>query len=205
MSSRGPYRRHSAQFKLQLCHNIRSGILGRRDAQRKYALSANLIQTWLTQFDRGSSGARRPRPLLWLITKRRSQPWSARLVSSPWSSCSKKTRHACASQRQRELLHCHRPDARSVRWRCEVMGLPGGTFYRRRLSSDDLSGPVDRVHSRFPLNVARFFVASAQVLLTVWEMTAFSGSIFGGTQKDIRKKRRFQRVSPVRADAMGVC
>lgn len=85
------------------------------------------------------------------------------------------------------------------------MGLPGGTFYRRRLSSDDLSGPVDRVHSRFPLNVARFFVASAQVLLTVWEMTAFSGSIFGGTQKDIRKKRRFQRVSPVRADAMGVC
>ena len=53
MSSRGPYRRHSAQFKLQLCHNIRSGILGRRDAQRKYALSANLIQTWLTQFDHG--------------------------------------------------------------------------------------------------------------------------------------------------------
>ena len=53
MSSRGPYRRHSAQFKLQLCQDIRSGILGRRDAQKKYALSANLIQLWLTQFDRG--------------------------------------------------------------------------------------------------------------------------------------------------------
>lgn len=53
MSSRGPYRRHTAQFKLQLCSDIRSGALGRRDAQRKYALSANLIQTWLTQFDRG--------------------------------------------------------------------------------------------------------------------------------------------------------
>lgn len=53
MSSRGPYRRHSAQFKLQLCHDIRSGTLGRRDAQRKYTLSANLIQMWLTQFDRG--------------------------------------------------------------------------------------------------------------------------------------------------------
>jgi transposase len=52
MSSRGPYRRHSAQFTLQLCHDIRSGVLGRRDAQRKYTLSANLIQTWLTQFDR---------------------------------------------------------------------------------------------------------------------------------------------------------
>lgn len=53
MSSRGPYRRHSPQFKLQLCHDIRSGALGRRDAQKKYSLSANLIQLWLTQFDRG--------------------------------------------------------------------------------------------------------------------------------------------------------
>ena len=34
MSSRGPYRRHSAQFKLQLCHDIRTGALGRRDAQK---------------------------------------------------------------------------------------------------------------------------------------------------------------------------
>ena len=53
MSSRGPYRRHSAQFKLQLCQEIRSGGLGRRDAQKKYSLSANLIQLWLTQYDRG--------------------------------------------------------------------------------------------------------------------------------------------------------
>jgi len=53
MSSRGPYRRHAPQFKLQLCQDIRSGALGRRDAQKKYRLSANLIQLWLTQFDRG--------------------------------------------------------------------------------------------------------------------------------------------------------
>lgn len=53
MTSRGPYRRHSAQFKLQLCQDIRSGELGRRDAQKKYSLSANLIQLWLTQFDNG--------------------------------------------------------------------------------------------------------------------------------------------------------
>lgn len=53
MSSRGPYRRHAPQFKLQLCQDIRSGALGRRDAQKKYSLSANLIQLWLTQFDRG--------------------------------------------------------------------------------------------------------------------------------------------------------
>ncbi len=53
MSSRGPYRRHSPQFKLQLCNDIRSGTLGRREAQKKYSLSANLIQLWLTQYDRG--------------------------------------------------------------------------------------------------------------------------------------------------------
>ncbi len=53
MSSRGPYRRHAPQFKLQLCQDIRSGALGRRDAQKKYSLSANLIHLWLTQFDNG--------------------------------------------------------------------------------------------------------------------------------------------------------
>jgi transposase-like protein len=53
MSSRGPYRRHAPQFKLKLCQDIRSGALGRRDAQKKYSLSANPIQFWLTQFDRG--------------------------------------------------------------------------------------------------------------------------------------------------------
>ena len=57
MSSRGPYRRHSAQFKLQLCQDIRSAVLGRRDAQKKYSLSANLIQLWLTQFNHGAEVA----------------------------------------------------------------------------------------------------------------------------------------------------
>lgn len=41
------------QFKLQLCQDIRGGVIGRRDAQRTYGVSANLIQLWLTQFDRG--------------------------------------------------------------------------------------------------------------------------------------------------------
>lgn len=57
MSQRGPYRRHSAQFKLQLCHDIRNGTIGRKEAQRKYSLSANLLQLWLTQFDRGELDA----------------------------------------------------------------------------------------------------------------------------------------------------
>ena len=41
------------QFKLQLCQDIRDGAIGRRDAQRTYRVSANLIQLWLSQFDRG--------------------------------------------------------------------------------------------------------------------------------------------------------
>jgi transposase len=49
--AKGPYRRHSAQFKLQVCSEIRSGHLGRRDAQKKYKLSDNLIQNWLAKFD----------------------------------------------------------------------------------------------------------------------------------------------------------
>ncbi len=51
--SRGPYRSHSMQFRIQLCTDICSGVLGRREAQRKYRISANLIQRWLTQFDSG--------------------------------------------------------------------------------------------------------------------------------------------------------
>jgi transposase len=53
MTSRGPYRRHSTPFKLQLCQDIRNGAIGRREAQKTYGVSANLIQLWLTQFDRG--------------------------------------------------------------------------------------------------------------------------------------------------------
>lgn len=42
MQSRGPYRPHSTPFKLQLCQDIRNGVIGRRDAQRTYGVSANL-------------------------------------------------------------------------------------------------------------------------------------------------------------------
>ena len=55
MTSKGPYRRHSTPFKLQLCQAIRARVLGRRDAQRNHNISANLVQLWLTQFDRGES------------------------------------------------------------------------------------------------------------------------------------------------------
>lgn len=51
--ARGRYRRHSPHFKFQLCTDIRTGVMGRREAQRTYKLSANLIQTWLAQYDAG--------------------------------------------------------------------------------------------------------------------------------------------------------
>lgn len=53
MSVRGPYRRHSVPFKIQICCDIRSGKLGRREVLKTHNLSANLMQLWLTQFDRG--------------------------------------------------------------------------------------------------------------------------------------------------------
>lgn len=53
MSRRGSYRRHSAVFKLQVCTDIRAGKVGRLESQKLYDLSANLIQHWLVQYDRG--------------------------------------------------------------------------------------------------------------------------------------------------------
>jgi transposase-like protein len=47
MPSRGTYRRHSPQFRLQLCQDIRSGAIGRHDAARHHNLSTNLLQLWL--------------------------------------------------------------------------------------------------------------------------------------------------------------
>lgn len=55
MSSKAPYRRHSPEFKLQICQELRSGELRRKDAQVKYGLSTGLMHTWLLQYDRGDA------------------------------------------------------------------------------------------------------------------------------------------------------
>jgi hypothetical protein len=39
MAARGPYRRHSLQFKIQIC----SDVLGQREALKTHNLSANLM------------------------------------------------------------------------------------------------------------------------------------------------------------------
>jgi transposase len=53
MSSRGSYRRHSGDFKHQLCPEIRAGEIGRRGALRTHCRSTNLLQLWLSKYDRG--------------------------------------------------------------------------------------------------------------------------------------------------------
>lgn len=85
MKSRGQYRRHSTPFKLQLCQDIRNGVIDGATHSAPYGISANLIQPWLTQFDRGelndeeaeASVIAEQRPTL-----RRS---NARSASSRWS------------------------------------------------------------------------------------------------------------------------
>ncbi|MEO6938206.1 MAG: transposase [Collimonas sp.] len=57
MSKRAPSRRHSFQFKAQVCSDIRSGKYGRRETERLYHLSSALIQIWLRQYDLGELDA----------------------------------------------------------------------------------------------------------------------------------------------------
>jgi transposase len=64
MTARSTYRQHSLEFKLQVCREIRLGGLRRLDAQRKYKLSAALIQTWLTRFDDGRLEGQAPDPIM---------------------------------------------------------------------------------------------------------------------------------------------
>jgi transposase len=49
------FRRHSGEFKLQVCSDVRSGVIGRNEALRKYDLSPNLLGAWLNRYDRGES------------------------------------------------------------------------------------------------------------------------------------------------------
>lgn len=48
-----PNRRFSWQFRVQLCSDIRSGVITRSEAQRKHRLSGQVMTLWLGQFDRG--------------------------------------------------------------------------------------------------------------------------------------------------------
>ena len=53
MLTEAPFRRFSREFKLQLCADVRAGIIGRREAERTHRLSSSLLATWLKRFDAG--------------------------------------------------------------------------------------------------------------------------------------------------------
>src|SRR5260363_342471 len=95
MSTRSLYRRHSPQFKLPLCADIRDGKIGRREAKRTYPISANRIQLWLSQYDRGELMLKKRPPRRSRNMEPKLQHWSARSVHSQWRSTCLKKRHGC--------------------------------------------------------------------------------------------------------------
>ena len=59
-----PIRRFTWQFKVQLCSDIRNGVISRSEAQRKHRLSGQLMTLWLGQFDRGDLSQEHSEPAL---------------------------------------------------------------------------------------------------------------------------------------------
>jgi transposase len=129
MSSRGTYRRHSPQFRLQLCQDIRSGAIGRRDAARHHNLSTNLLQLWLTQYDRGELSSEEAEASIiaeyeaWIAALERKVGQLAMELDLA------KNAAPAPRARQRDLIDHHRPPACSVRRGCQVIELPRSTYY----------------------------------------------------------------------------
>lgn len=138
MSSRGPYRRHAPEFKIQLCQDIRGGAIGRRDAARKYALSTNLIQLWLTQYDRGELGTEEAEASVVAEYEAKIAAHERKvgqLTMEP--DLVKKTATPAPRERQRELVDRHRPEACSIRRGCQVIELPRSTFHYRTTAASE--------------------------------------------------------------------
>lgn len=135
--SRGPHRRHSPQFKLQLCTDIRSGAIGRRDAQRTYRLSANLIQTWLAHYDRGELNVEEVEASL-------IDEYEAKIAAlerkvgqlTMEMDLLKKSTAVRTRDKQRTLVRRERPQGCSLRRGCKVIKLPRSTFYYRSTAKE---------------------------------------------------------------------
>ncbi|MEO8523150.1 MAG: transposase [Caldimonas sp.] len=119
MSSRGPYRRHAPQFKLQLCQDIRSGALGRRDAQKKYSLSANLIQLWLTQFDNGELTGEEVEASMVIYYEAKIAALERKVGQLTMELDLVKKTAPAPRERQRGLLDRQRPEGCSIRRGCQ--------------------------------------------------------------------------------------
>ncbi|GIZ51095.1 transposase [Noviherbaspirillum aridicola] len=127
MSARGPYRRHSQEFKLQLCSDLRDGKLGHREAQKTYRISANLIQLWLNQYGNGeldqeeataSTIAEYEAMIAALERKVDRLPMELDLV---------KNRAFKNRERQRAVIAHQRPPSLSIQRGCQVIHLPRST------------------------------------------------------------------------------
>ena len=107
-------RRFSWQFRVQLCSDIRSGVITRLGAQRKHRLSGQLMTLWLGQFDRGELSQRWPSPPWRTSASSRSLRYSARWASSPCkSTCLKNTTVRTRASYDPSLIITGPPAARS--------------------------------------------------------------------------------------------
>jgi putative transposase len=128
--SRGPYRRHSPQFKLELCSDIRSGVIGRREVQRKHKLSANLIQLWLTQFDAGTLCVEEAEASMIDEYEQKIATLERKVGQLTMEvDLLKKNTATPVREHQRELIHRQRPRGCSIRGGCKVINLPRSTYY----------------------------------------------------------------------------
>src|SRR5260363_155112 len=87
----------SAQSTVQvtLCTAIRNGKIGGGEARSTYPISANLIQLWLSQYDRANRMLKKRLPQRSRNTKPKSQHWSAKPGNSRWRSTCSKRCHGC--------------------------------------------------------------------------------------------------------------
>ncbi|WP_123580081.1 IS3 family transposase [Phaeobacter piscinae] len=129
-------------FKLQLCQDIRAGVIGRRDAQRTHQISANLIHLWLTQFDRGELTSEEAEARVIAECEARIAALERKVGQLTMElDLVKKNSEGATRSGQREILHRHRPRNCSVRRGCKAMNLPRSTFYYRAVFSE--TGPTD--------------------------------------------------------------
>ncbi|MFC7556612.1 transposase [Pseudoroseomonas wenyumeiae] len=115
MPSRGTYWRHSPQFRLQLCQDIRSGAIGRRDAARHHNLSTNLLQLWLTQYDRGELSSEEAEASIIAEYEARIAALERKVGQLTMELDLAKNAAPAPRERQRDLIDHHRPQACSVR------------------------------------------------------------------------------------------
>lgn len=155
--SRGPYRRHSPQFKLQLCSDIRAGTIGRKEAQRKYTLSANLVQLWLTQYDRGELDAEEVEATLVTEYEAKIAALERKVGQLTMElDLLKKSTAPASRDRQRDAVNRYRSAGCSVRRGCQVIGLPRSSFYYRSsataagLPDEQLVKIIDEIQDEFP-------------------------------------------------------